>query len=807
MHKEAMAAQASSKNQLGTTEEILGAQSALMDAMGNTNRFSAETAMNISNLSTAFGIAVGDAAQVQAQFENMGESSKDAFQTAALTANLADAAGVAPGKVMKDIAQNGKKAAKYFGGATKALAKAAVEAARLGLSLSDMVAISDSLLDIESSVTAEFEASVMLGKTINMDKARSLALDGKAGEAMKETLKQVGTLAELTAMGPLQRKAAAKAAGLEVGALMEAAQHQEHLNNMSAEQKKRYDEASEALKGATLTPEDIVAQQEAALAAKEMSAQFSKIKNILMKSLMPVVKIITGIFTDVLSPVLDVIGAAFKTMMFVLSPVLLVIKGIAKIISTIAPALKVIAGLFGVIYGIKALIWAGDKISMGIQATKAAFATKEATQATLLNVARKMGLITSIQENNATMARGIAQRGIVQGKGRESALQKSTLGFQLKASYIAAKDWTVATGRAIAEQAKNTAMALGNALGLTGQGIAVSTGVTEKAGLLTRIASNVQRAAAWAWEGAINIVTGQGWLIEQGKAAVKAISAMWTQLSIGFETTLAAVQSKGLMKTIGQAAMTVYKSAASIPYVGWILGAVAAAAVVGLGMSFMNDGVVSGKTGGGGYGSRVLFGPEGSISFNNDDDIVAGTNLFGNDVISRANDAVFAPKGAIKMNDGAIGGGMGDMPDPPESKIVDLGSDAIKKMAIAVGLGTFAGGMLLKAIPQMTFEINPFTFSPLGGLLGMIGGGLAAGAVGASMAGGGEETAPEATLDTIAEKLDLLITAAGGTPDAKGGAKEPVQIVIGNKVIEEIGSQMNINQSYTIAHGSGGEEG
>ena len=49
----------------------------------------------------------------------------------------------------------------------------------------------------------------------------------------------------------------------------------------------------------------------------------------------------------------------------------------------------------------------------------------------------------------------------------------------------------------------------------------------------------------------------------------------------------------------------------------------------------MSDGIIRGDDtvsrprggGKGGYGSRVLFGPEGAISFNNKDTIVAGTNL------------------------------------------------------------------------------------------------------------------------------------------------------------------------------------
>jgi hypothetical protein len=57
----------------------------------------------------------------------------------------------------------------------------------------------------------------------------------------------------------------------------------------------------------------------------------------------------------------------------------------------------------------------------------------------------------------------------------------------------------------------------------------------------------------------------------------------------------------------------------------------------------MNDGVISPSTGGSGYGSRVLHGPEGAISFNNKDTIVAGTDLF------KTNDMVSAPKGAVQI--------------------------------------------------------------------------------------------------------------------------------------------------------------
>jgi len=76
-----------------------------------------------------------------------------------------------------------------------------------------------------------------------------------------------------------------------------------------------------------------------------------------------------------------------------------------------------------------------------------------------------------------------------------------------------------------------------------------------------------------------------------------------------------------------------------------IAGLAAVGAAIGA-FSLMNDGVISPSSGGSGYGDRVMYGPEGAISFNNKDTIVAGTDLF------KANDMVSAPKGAVQVSSG-----------------------------------------------------------------------------------------------------------------------------------------------------------
>ena len=89
---------------------------------------------------------------------------------------------------------------------------------------------------------------------------------------------------------------------------------------------------------------------------------------------------------------------------------------------------------------------------------------------------------------------------------------------------------------------------------------------------------------------------------------------------------------------------------------GFALGVAAVAGLASMMASATtgND-IFSPGTGGSGYGSRTLFGPEGAIALNNKDTIIAGTDLFqkGNDVISppvqKADDMALLGKGDINL--------------------------------------------------------------------------------------------------------------------------------------------------------------
>jgi ABC-type multidrug transport system fused ATPase/permease subunit len=79
-----------------------------------------------------------------------------------------------------------------------------------------------------------------------------------------------------------------------------------------------------------------------------------------------------------------------------------------------------------------------------------------------------------------------------------------------------------------------------------------------------------------------------------------------------------------------------WSSLGPIPFVGAGLAAAAIVAAIAYMNSQASKGndVFSPAPGGSGYGKRTLLGPEGAIQLNNKDTIIAGTNLFGNDVKS-----------------------------------------------------------------------------------------------------------------------------------------------------------------------------
>ena len=76
-------------------------------------------------------------------------------------------------------------------GSAESMGKLAVQAAKAGVELSSLESIADSLLNIETSIAAEFEAEVLLGRQLNLDAARRFALNNDNEGLIREIQKNL----------------------------------------------------------------------------------------------------------------------------------------------------------------------------------------------------------------------------------------------------------------------------------------------------------------------------------------------------------------------------------------------------------------------------------------------------------------------------------------------------------------------------------------------------------------------------------------------------------------------------------------
>jgi hypothetical protein len=156
--------------------------------------------------------------------------------------------GIPVGTVMEEVAGNADFFASHMKDSGTNIIKAAMFAKKLGMNMNTITGAADSLLDFESSVNAEMEASMLLGRRINTDKARQLAFAGDMEGMQKEIMRQVGSEADFNRMNVFQRKALAKAFGLSVSDLATMVSAQEKLNNMTQDEKDDRDANAEITK-------------------------------------------------------------------------------------------------------------------------------------------------------------------------------------------------------------------------------------------------------------------------------------------------------------------------------------------------------------------------------------------------------------------------------------------------------------------------------------------------------------------------------------------------------------------------------
>ena len=227
--------------------------------IGGAVKLTQDELKTFSLLSNEFGLTNEQAAQFVKTAKLRGESAEDL--TASLrgqVAILAEQEGVAVNQQQTFAAIGNISAANRLSmeGQGKSLANAAFQAAKLGMSQSQLEKTSSSLLDFESSIAAEMEAELMTGKQLNLEDARRAALMGDQEGLAKAISREIGTSADFGKMNVLQQQSLAKAFGMSREELAETLETQELLTGEAKSMTDATDAYNKAMEDGVITAEE-----------------------------------------------------------------------------------------------------------------------------------------------------------------------------------------------------------------------------------------------------------------------------------------------------------------------------------------------------------------------------------------------------------------------------------------------------------------------------------------------------------------------------------------------------------------------
>ena len=294
---------------------------------------------DVSVLSVQLGIAETESAKFLKSISGMSRSTAASQKgMIGFAKAMSNAAGVPLDAVMKDVADASDEVRIYTGSSVINLIKGVAEARMMGTTFQKMADTAKKLLDFNTSITDEIEASVLLGTNVTFQRARELAYKKQTLEANKEILK-IAKGMDFDAMDPFQAEAFAKASGKTVTELQEMIQADKEINyirmNGTVEQKAQLNKMQEMKRMRDVEAKDVGKQAELKLRQmanqeriNQLQNQFNKLMMELAKPVMDIVEPLLSAFTKILPPALELIKLITLASTSLLTPWLLLIKPI-----------------------------------------------------------------------------------------------------------------------------------------------------------------------------------------------------------------------------------------------------------------------------------------------------------------------------------------------------------------------------------------------------------------------------------------------------------------------------------------------
>lgn len=357
-----------------TLGDAYSAVTSLGIQMGGVHNVSKKIAETTALFKAQLGVATEDTAEFLRNMAAISHTTMEAQESSALYAhNLAQAAGVPLTAVMKDVAKLSGTTLAMISKYPNIVLRTAIEARKMNTTIADMARASRELLNFNENVTNEMEASVLLGRDIDLQKARQLAYQKDLEGSTKEILRLTKQI-DFSNLDPFQMQAFARATGRSEDELLKMVQAEKEMeaarkNPALAKQVADYDRMK-SLSGNMLKDENERAKLQLMQSANQdrMAILSNKWNQLLAKAtqlLFPLIDgllLITGYLVDFIPLTMAFAGAFGKGLVFIGNGIEKLIGG--SIMFTNAWKAALSYGTTTMTFGQKALVFI-SKLGMG----------------------------------------------------------------------------------------------------------------------------------------------------------------------------------------------------------------------------------------------------------------------------------------------------------------------------------------------------------------------------------------------------------------------------------------------------------
>jgi hypothetical protein len=463
-----------------TTEGLVKAQTQLSTALGTNAQLSSTLLVDFTKLTEQAGYSAEAATTLGKISLATGQTAKNItteFLGQAKALNLSNNLALNEKQLLESVAKTSKGTLATFAAKPKELANAVFEAKRLGLEISQVEKIADGLLEIESSLTAEFEAEVITGKQLNLERARYFALTNDIAGVAKELGKQGITQASFAKSSRIEQEAVAAAMGMSRDELGQMLIEQQAISAIGVTDAKAAKEKFEMLKAQggeayaiSKLGDETYARQLASQSVQErFNKTVAKLQDIFVSLAEPVLAII--------SPFADLVNTIMPALNLAIIPIKTVFEGISFVVANIVNGIKqltgflkenldvasVLLGTYTTISAIKNRTLIATQTELAVETLKNARAKAGAVIQGVISTIKTKGLLTTIADAAMSAFSSIAKIPFV-GPALGAAAAASA--YMLGKSYMSKGDDILSPGEGSSGYGKRTLMGPEGAIAL-----------------------------------------------------------------------------------------------------------------------------------------------------------------------------------------------------------------------------------------------------------------------------------------------------------------------------------------------------